>query len=67
MSLPTIGSALKTILIEGGLRKSEASSLQVRRLQLDQPPAIVVKAGKGGKDRVVPMNDGFNKRSTTCC
>lgn len=45
-----------TILIEAGLRKSEASNLQVRRLRLDEPPSIVVVAGKGGKDRLVPMN-----------
>jgi integrase len=56
MALPMIDSALMTILIEGGLRKSEASSLQVRRLRLDEPPSIVVAAGKGGKDRLVPMN-----------
>jgi integrase len=56
MSLPLIDSALMSILIEGGLRKSEASNLQVRRLRLDEPPSIVVMAGKGGKDRLVPMN-----------
>jgi site-specific recombinase XerD len=56
MSLPLIDSALMSILIEGGLRKSEASNLQVRRIRLDEPPSIVVMAGKGGKDRLVPMN-----------
>jgi integrase len=56
MSLPLIDSALMSILIEAGLRKSEASNLQVRRLRLDEPPSIVVVSGKGGKDRLVPMN-----------
>jgi integrase len=45
-----------SILIEAGLPKSEASNLQVRRLRLDEPPSIVVVAGKGGKVRLVPMN-----------
>lgn len=56
MSLPVIDSSLMALLFEAGLRKSEASNLQVRRLQLDEPPSIVVLAGKGGKDRLVPMN-----------
>jgi hypothetical protein len=56
MSLPLIDSALMSILLEAGLRKSEASNMQVRRIRLDEPPSIVVVAGKGGKDRLVPMN-----------
>jgi site-specific recombinase XerD len=56
MSLPQIDATLMALLVEGGLRKSEASNLQVRRLRLDDPPSIVVLAGKGGKDRLVPMN-----------
>jgi integrase/recombinase XerD len=49
------------LLIEAGLRKSEASALQVRRLRLD-PSEVTVVGGKGGKDRVVPMTARLQQR-----
>jgi integrase/recombinase XerD len=53
-ALPLIDSTLMLLLIEAGLRKTEASMLQVRRLKLD-PAEVIVVGGKGGKDRVIPM------------
>jgi integrase len=53
-ALPYADAVLMTILIDAGLRKSEAIALQVRRLKLDTAE-VVVLSGKGGKDRVVPM------------
>jgi integrase/recombinase XerD len=52
--LALIDSVLMLALVDAGLRKSEASALQVRRLKVDTGELVVV-AGKGGKDRVVPM------------
>lgn len=56
--LPTVDSALMLLLLEAGLRKSEAVKLQVRRLKLDfEPrPEVVLLAAKGDKDRVMPMS-----------
>lgn len=54
-TLPAIDAALMSVLVEAGLRKSEACALQVRRLKLDTGELVVV-AGKGGKDRVVPLS-----------
>ena len=54
VALPLIDSVLMLALVDAGLRKSEASALQVRRLKVDTGELVVV-AGKGGKDRVVPV------------
>jgi integrase/recombinase XerD len=55
LALPLVDSSLLAILIEAGLRKSEAIGLQVRRLNLDARELVVV-GGKGDKDRVIPMS-----------
>jgi integrase/recombinase XerD len=43
-----------TILVDAGLRKGEARTLQVRRLKVDTGELIII-GGKGDKDRLVPM------------
>lgn len=56
-ALPHADSFLMRLLFEAGPRKSEARALQVRRLKLAPPPPhLAIVAGKGGKDRVVPMS-----------
>ncbi len=52
---PIVDRALLALLFEAGLRQKEARDLQVRRLKLDPEPYVAIVAGKGGKDRVVPM------------
>jgi integrase len=55
--LPVVDGALALLLLEAGLRKSEAVKLQVRRLKLDvSPPEVILLAAKGDKDRVMPMS-----------
>lgn len=55
--LSVVDVALVDLLVEGGLRKSEATALQVRRLKLEPAPGeVVILGGKGNKDRVVPMS-----------
>jgi integrase/recombinase XerD len=54
VALPLIDSVLMLVLIDAGLRKGEACSLQVRRLNVDTAELVVI-GGKGDKDRVVPM------------
>jgi integrase/recombinase XerD len=54
VALPLVDSVLMLLLVDAGLRKSEACALQVRRLKIDTGELVVV-GGKGGKDRVVPM------------
>lgn len=51
-ALPLIDGALLSIMLRGGLRKSECSKLRVRDIRDHE---IVVLNGKGGKDRIVPM------------
>lgn len=53
-SLPSPDGHLMCLLFEAGLRKSEAINLQARRLNLETGE-VIVKDGKGSKDRVVPM------------
>jgi len=39
-----------------GLRCAEIAALDASDIHLQEPPVIVVRNGKGGKDRVVPMH-----------
>jgi len=54
-SLPSPDGQLMTLLFEVGLRKSEATHLRARRLDLDDRLVIVKEGAKGSKDRVVHM------------
>ena len=45
---------LMTLLLDTGIRKSEARSLQRRHISLDREELVVYR-GKGGKDRVIPL------------
>lgn len=49
--------ALTTLLLNTGIRKSEARALKVGDIDLDQG-IVKVRRGKGGKGRVVPLRDG---------
>jgi integrase len=53
LALPHLDAVLMTILVDAGLRKGEARTLQVRRLKVDTGELII--GGKGDKDRLVPM------------
>lgn len=55
-SLPENNGDLFLILFETGLRRSEARNLQVRDIIFDRAE-LVVRQGKGGKDRVIPIGD----------
>jgi len=55
LALPQIDGVLMALLFGGGLRKSEARMLQVRRCKLQPDPELIVIGGKGDKDRVVPL------------
>ena len=50
-ALPVRDGALMTILLDGGLRKSEARNLKLLHLRGSE---LVILKGKGGKDRIVP-------------
>lgn len=54
--LPLQDAALMLVLLDGGLRKSEARGLTAGNCRLDTRELIVLD-GKGGKDRVVPMTE----------
>lgn len=54
MGLPLADGALCTLLLEAGLRKSEARHLRVKHA-LPESGLVVVIGGKGDKDRVIPM------------
>lgn len=54
--LPSPDGALMAILLYAGLRKSEARALQVRHVKLAER-VLIVRSGKGDKDRVVAMRD----------
>jgi integrase len=55
ISLPLRDGALMAILLDAGLRRSEACNLQLRRCDLERAQLVVIE-GKGAKDRVVPMS-----------
>lgn len=52
--LPSPDGALFLILLDGGLRKGEARRLRVRHINLERG-TLIVRHGKGDKDRIVPM------------
>lgn len=53
-SLPGRDGYLMSALFDAGLRRSEATHLQVRHIRFDVGELIVLN-GKGGKDRIVPL------------
>jgi integrase/recombinase XerD len=55
LSLAVIDSAPCAILLDAGLRRTEAMNLQVRHC-LPESGTVKVIGGKGGKDRLVPMS-----------
>lgn len=55
LSLPVRDAAPAAILLEAGLRKQEASDLQVKHC-LPESGQVLVMKGKGSKSRVVPMS-----------
>jgi integrase len=54
LDLPTIDAAPMALLLEAGLRKSEARHLKMRDC-LPESGYVTVRAGKGSKDRSIPM------------
>lgn len=48
-------SALVELLYGSGLRATEAVSLDIRAIRVDQPFAVL--KGKGGKERLIPISD----------
>lgn len=55
LSLPLVDAAPMGVLLEGGLRKAEARQL-LKRDCVAENGVIVVREGKGKKDRIVPMS-----------
>ena len=55
LDLPVIDSAPLAILLDAGLRRTEAMHLQVRHCT-PESGSVKVIGGKGGKDRVIPMS-----------
>lgn len=55
LALDVVDAAPLAILLDAGLRKSEARHLRLRDCQPETGQVIVVE-GKGGKDRIVPMS-----------
>jgi integrase len=55
-SLPAPDGQLLTLMLNTGLRKGECRRLQRRHIALEQAQ-LVVYQGKGGKDRVVGLNE----------
>jgi integrase/recombinase XerD len=60
LALPTVDAAPLAVLLEAGLRKAEARSLQFLRC-LPESGRISVIGGKGGRDRIVPMSDRLQR------
>jgi len=58
-ALPSPDGHLMRLLLEAGLRKSEAIHLTGRRLDFDRMKVIVKEGAKGSKDRTVPMTDAL--------
>jgi integrase len=56
-ALPSPDGQLFTILFETGLRKAEARKLRRSDIDLDRS-RLIVRQGKGGKDRIVGMTPG---------
>lgn len=60
-ALPENDGDLFLILFDTGLRRSEARKLQVRDCHLGDR-RLVVREGKGGKDRIVPLTERLTQR-----
>lgn len=56
LALPIVDAAPLAILLLGGLRKAECRHLRLRDCRPESGQIVVVQ-GKGGKDRIVPMED----------
>jgi integrase len=55
-ALPLADSALMAVLLDAGLRKGEARRLQAKHVIPEPMPGqLRILAGKGGKDRLVPL------------
>ena len=50
------------LMCNSGLRRGEIANLRVRNMKLDGDISIMVKEGKGAKDRMVPLNPGMAAR-----
>ena len=50
------------LMCNSGLRRGEIASLRLRHLKLDADVMIMVKEGKGAKDRAVPLNPDMASR-----
>lgn len=56
VDLPSPNGTLLMLLLDTGLRKSEARNLQVRHVAAEPLPGqLRIIGGKGGKDRLVPL------------
>jgi integrase/recombinase XerD len=55
-ALPAPDGQLMRVLFETGIRRTEATHLQARRLDFDAG-MVTIKDGKGKKDRVVPVTE----------
>lgn len=62
--LPDNDGDLFLILFDTGLRRSEARNLHVRDCQLERRQ-LVVRAGKGGKGRIVPLTQRLTEALAT--
>ena len=60
LSLDVVDAAPLAILFEAGLRKAEARALTLRRCSPESNRVVVV-AGKGNRDRVIPMSPRLRK------
>lgn len=53
-NLPLVDAALVLVLLETGIRKSEACKLQASHCSFERGQLTVIN-GKGGKDRIIPL------------
>lgn len=60
-ALPSPDGHLMALLFEAGLRKSEASHMTGKRIDLENGVVIVKEGAKGSRDRVVPIVDDLAK------
>ncbi len=60
LALDTVDAAPLAILLDAGLRKAEARHLRFRDC-LPDVGSVIVRNGKGGRDRVVPMSARLRK------
>jgi len=52
-------SLLVALALRTGMRRSEMANLEVKDIH---PDFLLVKNGKGGKDRIIPLSSGINQR-----